>query len=536
MNQNTKTNHITKQIKSLPLASGCYLFRDDKKNVLYIGKAKKLRHRVNSYFTKSQELSPAKQEMVKLIKDIDYIAVRTEEEALLLESNLIKQFQPKFNINLKDDKFFQYIKIINEKYPRIVSTRRIIKDGSEYFGPYSSGTAIKNTLKFLKKIAPFRTSRKNDFYFDILNRHKKISEQEYAQNIKIIKNILNGNTQQVVKNLETKMQTASSAKNYELAAVYRDRLSDFKKITSNQQAILNRTDNIDVLTFIDFDKTLYISLLKIHNGKIIDKLNTKIKNPLKNPAEALRLFIIDMYQNIENQPSIILSPIDIDFTEQELQQIFHKKIIIKVPKRGTLKKLLQLSQINANEFARTSQPTFTAATNIAGALQELKKELKLKKLPKRIECYDISNIQGSYAVGSMVVFTNGMADKSQYRKFSIKYTPTTKPNDFAMMSEVLARRLRHTEWPDADLIIIDGGKGQLSSANKTLENNNIKIPITALAKKNEELFLPNKSQPIILKYQSPAYFIVQRIRDEAHRFAINYYRLKHKKALIKGKI
>ncbi len=528
-------NNITKQIKSLPPQPGCYVFRDANKEILYIGKAKKLRNRVSSYFVKSHDLSPAKQEMIKQIDDIGYITVRTESEALLLESNLIKQHQPKFNINLKDDKFFQYIKIIKEKYPRVISTRRIDDDGSEYFGPYSSGLAVRNTLKFLKRIAPFRTSLKNDFFFDVLNRNKKISEKEYNSNLESLKNILKGNTRDVIDLLRQNMSKASKNKNYEQAALYRDRLSDLEKINSTQQAILKNKSNIDVIAVTSFEKYLYIAILKIRNGKIIDKLNTKIKNPLDDVAEVLRFFIIDSYKNITNQPDMIITPVDLELSEAELITIFSKKIKIIKPERGENKKLLNLSQINANEFARTSQATFTAASDIDGALLQLKKDLELKKIPKRIECYDISNIAGSHAVGSMIVFTNGEADKSQYRKFSIKYVEKNKPNDFAMMAEVIARRLRHPEWPTADLIIIDGGKGQLSSATKTLNNQNKNIPIVSLAKKQEEVFKPDKSKPIIIKKKTPAFFLIQRVRDEAHRFAITYYRQKHRKALIKDK-
>jgi len=549
MSKNTTTkNYITKQTKNLPQTPGCYVFRDKNKEILYIGKAKKLRQRVSSYFVKSHDLSPAKQKMVKLIDDIGYITVRSEAEALLLESNLIKQHQPKFNIDLKDDKFFQYIKIVKEKYPRVITTRRIITDGSEYFGPYSSSSTIKNTLKFLKRITPFRTSLKNDFFFDILNRNKKISETEYDQTIKSLKNILKGNTRAAETWLRSKMQIASRKKNYELAAVYRDRLNDLNKIIAPQQAILKNQANIDVMAATDFQHSIFITILKIRNGKIIDKLNHKFKNPLNDKTEIFKSVIFDLYKNVANPPDIIITPVTLQFSRTEIKTIFNKQIKIIYPIRGRNKKLLELAQMNAEEFTRQNLPSFATTHDVASALQQLQKNLKLTQIPKRIECYDISNIQGSHAVGAMIVFTNGEADKARYRKFAIKYVMKDKPNDFAMIAEVMARRLQHTEWPTPNLIIIDGGKGQLSSAYRTMQNFNtqsnskfnnsktkINIPIVSLAKKQEEIFVPDKSTSIKIPKNTPAFFLIQRIRDEAHRFAITYYRLKHTKALIKGK-
>ncbi|MGB0757407.1 MAG: excinuclease ABC subunit UvrC [Patescibacteria group bacterium] len=525
------SDHTTKQLKNLPQSPGCYLYKDVRGKILYVGKAKNLRNRVRSYFTKSADLSPAKQEMVAEIADIDYMTVRNETEALLLESTLIKQHQPKYNVVLKDDKFFNYIKIVNEPYSRVIPTRNIEKDGSAYFGPFSSGLAVRNTLKFLKRIAPFRTSKKNDFFFDVLNRNNHISENEYNETIETIKQILTGKTGDVEKYLQEKMKTASKHKEYERAALYRDRLRDLKKLTAKQHVILTDTKNIDVVAYTHFQKKLYVTILKVRGGKLLDKLNAKLADPLNEGSHVVSLFISDVYADVADTPSLILIPEELSLSEKSLSTIIGNNVKLHIPMRGKMKSILDLAQLNADEYTRKNQPTFAAAMDTVGALEQIKKALKLKKLPKRIECYDISNFQGDHAVGSMVVFTNGEPDKSQYRRFSIKYVPTDKPNDFAMMSEVLARRLKHDEWPLPDLLIVDGGKGQLTQAVKALENANVSLPTAGLAKKKEELFVPNKSKSIRLPKNTAGYFLLQRIRDEAHRFAITYYRKKHKKAL-----
>lgn len=527
-------NHITQLLKNLPSSPGCYLFKNTKGKIIYIGKAKNLKNRVRSYFAKNNDLTPAKQDMVAQITDLDYITVRTETEALLLESNLIKEHQPAYNVVLKDDKFFTYIEITNEAYPKVLLTRRVTKaTQSTYYGPYSSSLAAKNMLKFLKKIAPFRTSNTNDFYFDVLNRNQKIPKDEYLQNIQTVRNVLEGKTETVRTYLEKRMHQASTEKSYEQAALFRDRLRDLKKLTARQQAILIKKINADIVGFAHFQKKVYLTILKMREGKIIDTLTAKLSDPLADTPATVRLFLVDLYTDITNYPDMVLLPGDIELDETALTNIIGKKIKLAFPKQGKFKKLLELAQLNADEYARKNQPAFAAAQDIQGGLEQLAKALNLKKVPNRIECYDISNVQGRHAVGSMVVFDRGESHKSQYRKFAIKYIPTDKPNDFAMMSEVVARRLRHTEWPTADLIIIDGGKGQLSAAIKSLNNANIAIPIVGLAKKKEELFVPDAKKSVQLPKNSAGYFLLQRIRDEAHRFAISYYRKKHGKSYVK---
>ncbi len=533
---------ITTIIKNLPTVAGCYLFYGSNQTILYVGKAKQLRNRVRSYFTKSADLSPAKKLMVARITSIDYITVRTEEEALLLESTLIKKHKPPYNVILKDDKFFQYIKIVNEPFPRIIATRKRLNDGSAYFGPYSSAGSVKHTLKMLKRMYPFRTHTKHDFVFDVLKAGETISEREYNSIIKQVTKILKGDTKQLLKQLEKKMHTASSKRSYEQAAHFRDQITHLKRLTHKQQAIFTDNTSADIVHFADFKNHVYIAILKIRHGKIIDKLTAVMDNPLDSTSDVIRSFLLQYYTSLADSPKKLITPITIPDLTEELNAVTSSHIHVHTPQRGKYKRLLELAYLNAEEYARLSEHSFVAARDLTTALATLKSKLALKKTPKRIECFDISNVQGSHAVGSMVVFVDGKPDKSQYRKFSIKYTATDTPNDFAMMSEVLARRFRHPEWPTPDLVILDGGKGQLSAVIKTLSQTYTRgapildtIPIVSLAKKHEEIFIPEIGttttyKKVLLPKKTPAFFLVQRIRDEAHRFAITYYRLKHKKS------
>lgn len=521
------------KLKKLPTTPGCYLFKNKDQEILYVGKAKNLRNRVRSYFATNADLAPAKQIMIGLIEDLDYITVRTEQEALLLEANLIKEHKPPYNVILKDDKFFKYIKIVNEPFPRIIATRKIEPDGSEYFGPYSSAGSVKQTLKLLRNIFHFRTAKKHDFIFDVLKAGEHISEQEYAGIIAQVRNILRGNIKPVIKKLNLQMKAASKSEQFEQAARLRDHIEHLKRLNAYQQAVVSPSISADVLNATTFNNKTYIALLKIRKGKLLDKLNAELNNPLDDIRQVLTAFVKQLYPDLIDQPKQLITSVSLDLTEQDVQAIFSRPVKLHTPQRGKFKKFLELALLNAEEYASRSQTSFIAARDIDGALKQLQKKLKLRKKLTRIECFDISNVQGKHAVGSMVVFTNGQPDKSQYRKFSIRYTSTEQPNDFAMMAEVLARRFKHPDWPNPDLVILDGGKGQLSVVLKTLAHMNVAVPIVALAKKHEEIHIPLTKAPVTLQAKSPAFFLVQRIRDEAHRFAITYYRLKHKKSYTK---
>lgn len=531
--------NLSQTFQSLPKKSGCYLFKNKRGKVLYVGKAKNLRTRVRSYFAASAELSPAKQQMVREMTDIDYITVRNEHEALLLESNLIKQHLPPYNVILKDDKSFVYIKITGEAFPRVTTARTVERDNSQYFGPYSNTAAVKHILRLLKRAFPFRTD-KHDFIFDMLHAGKRMSQQQYATNIKQVTQVFKGKTGSLIQALGKKMQGAAKKRHYEKAAYFRDQIRSLEKLAAMQQAILPTPLNIDVVHFDSFEKTVYFTILKIRQGKLIDKLNAKLNRSFHQDQEILESFVTQFYLPLADQPDILIVPQQAALSDQEIRAIFNKKITITIPQKGKYKKLLSLAALNTYEYIRRSQPRFAAADDISKALTNLQKELGIKHRLERIECYDISNIQGLYAVGSMVVFRKGQPDRAQYRKFKIKYTKGS--NDPAQMAEIVARRFRHMEWGKPNLIILDGGKGQLSSVKKTLDSLAITVPVAALAKRHEKLYLPlspNKKSKKISAYttinlakNSPEYFLIQRIRDEAHRCAVSYYRLRHKKGMM----
>ncbi len=500
-------------LNNLPTRPGCYLFKNQSEKIIYIGKAKNIKQRVKSYFNSLAALSPAKQLMVKEIFSIETVIVNNETEALLLENNLIKKHQPKYNIDLKDDKNFCYVKISQTTPPTVTVERQIKKDNATYFGPYLSALAVRKTLNMFWPIGT-------------KNFLKKFSNAEHQLAINQIKDFFRGNNKKIINQLQTKMIQAAKQKNYELAAIYRDRLSAIEKISRRQKIIGTKLTNQDIVSIFSWRDWHAINLFRLRQGKIIDKLNFTIASQISDKKFILAEFIQNYYQQTFDWPKEIVTPVllpKIKITDTT------KKIILSYKKSGRLGNILKLGQLNAQDYLAKKIPSFLRddKKNLVASIN-LAEKLPLPNLPQRIECYDISNIQGHFAVGAMVVFKHGQPDKSQYRKFKIKYTPSN--NDFAMIAEIIARRFTgHNDWPQPDLIIIDGGKGQLSSATKTLRRLKINLPIIALAKKNEDIFFPGKKHPHKFKNNSPELKLLQRIRDEAHRFAINYYRQMHQK-------
>lgn len=508
-----KKNYLT----NLPNQPGCYLFKNNQQQIIYIGKAKNLRLRIKSYFTKNAELSPAKKIMLQEIDSIETIIVSNEIEAMLLEKNLIKKHQPKYNIDLKDDKNFCYVKISNTNPPNVTIERQIKKDRATYFGPFLSASAVRKILALFWQKGP--TAFKKNF-----------TDKEYLSTIKQIKKFFQGNTKIVIQELKKKMMMAANKKNYELAAIYRNRLLAIEKITQKQKIVSTKLTNQDVINLFSWRQQHVINLFRIRQGKIIDKLNFIIGSKISDKKHILMEFIQNYYPQTNDLPNEIICDIPLNKNKLTIKQ---KKIKISFKKSGRLKKILELGNFNAQEYLAKKIPSFyKTEKNELQTILNLTNKLSLPKVPNRIECYDISNIQGNFAVGAMVVFTNGEPDKSQYRKFKIKYTKGI--NDFAMLAEVIARRFSgNKNWSYPDLIIIDGGKGQLSSVKKTMRNLKINLPVIALAKKNEEIFFPDKKLSLHLKTDSPELKLLQRIRDEAHRFAISYYRLRHSRQIFK---
>ena len=504
------------KLPSIPNNAGIYQFLDKKRNILYIGKAKNLKNRVRSYFSKNADLSPTKQTMVNNIKHIKYTIVDNETEALLLEKTLIRKHQPPFNIDLKDDKYFLYIKIdLNDDYPKIQTTREF-RPGNriKYFGPYTSSTTVYKTIKLIKKIIAGEIGWEQ--YWQYQNKLNKdiVSKTKYNAIIKQIIELLKGHNAEVIENLTIKMNTASFEKNYELAAIYRDYILAIRNLKTKQRVVFNTKINEDYLSIHSKSIVSIINLFKIREGKLIEQQNFTINhNEEMKEVDIMNEFCETYYAQTSDKPKTVISNYKLNIDIKN-----------KIPKKGDKVKLLKLGLTNAKDYANKKLYSWEKDdTKISKALNQLQKGLNFKHKLNRIETYDISNIQGVYAVGSMVVFTKGRPNKSQYRKFKIKNVQG--PDDHHMMQEVIQRRLSHKEWPKPDLIVLDGGKPQLSTV---LQLKNVpKDRIVALAKKEELIYTPNKE---IIKFKpgSNGYFLLQRMRDEAHRFAIGFYRKTHK--------
>lgn len=558
----------TKKLADLPQKPGVYIFKNSKGLVLYVGKAVKLKNRVSSYFKKDAggDRGPRIQLMISQIADLDYVVTDNELESLILEKNLIKQLKPKYNVDLRDDKNYLFIKIsTKDEIPTISYERRITDKNARYFGPYTSGLAIKDTLRLLRKIFPYCANKKVGskpcFYYHIGKCpgvcFGKISTEEYRQNyVKKIIQFLQGQRSELLKHLQKQMREDAINKKFERAAKIRDQIFALNRVMERQKLVYPRKVDQDVFSiFRDQDSVASINLFMIREGKLVQKENFIVENTKQIPTnEILQNFLERYYLESSSVPKEILLPVKIN--GEELRPAFHSspnpKII--VPTRGPKLQLLKLGEQNAKQYLEsTSDKHLLEEARLLSSLKELQRVLDLKKLPARIEAFDISNIQGTNPVGSMIVFDFGRPKKEDYRKFKINKKQT--PDDYAMMREVLERRYKRSVegirrekerekaavpydvplnvpslWPLPDLILIDGGKGQLNAALAALRISNIQysiskqIPIIGLAKRLEEIFIPGKKNPIILPSNSIALFLLQRVRDEAHRFAVKYHR------------
>jgi len=543
-----------KHFSILPSKPGVYIFKNAQGQVIYIGKASNLKNRVKSYFQSSAQLSPWKQRLVNEIKNIDYILTSSETEALLLECNLIKKYEPKYNVTFKDDKFYKFIKIAQEDFPRILTVRRISKDKARYFGPYSSSKSLDNTLKTLRKIFPYRTCKtlpKKPCLLYHINLCSApcvgfIPKDEYHKLITQIVLFLEGRSNEIIKDLKKEMGKLAQKREFEKAAEIRDRLIKIQKTLAIQQVIsINKIDQ-DIISMTHEGNLSSINLFIIRQGKLIDKQNFILKHTkYLSDKEILTSFVKQYYRNATNLPKEIILQTEIEDKKnivKWLESLVQRKMKLTIPRRGHKKKLIKLGKINAREHLKTGERKEKInKTKAREAQLELKSRLDLKKIPKIIECFDISNIQGKEATGSMVVFVSGKPDKSRYRKFKIR--TVAEIDDYAMMEEILKRRLKYVKNAQKskrtkdkafktppDLIIVDGGKGQLNRALEVLKQFKLKIPVIGLAKRLEEIYVPNKSKPFHLPPNSPALLMLRHIRDEAHRFAITYHRkLREKK-------
>lgn len=539
MTEQTINSVVAEKLKLLPTNPGVYLMKNNRQQIIYVGKAINLKNRVRQYFQSSRNHNAKTITMVSHIADFETIITKNELEALILECNLIKKHHPKYNIMLRDDKTYPYLKItLNEDYPRLVITRRVIKDGSRYFGPYTNVTAMRETLKILRRLFPLRTC-KHLGERPCLEYHIKrclapcanyVDKQTYGEMVKSVCLFLEGRSETIEQNLTTQMQKAAENLQFEMAARLRDQLLAVRQVMEKQK-ILTDTGDMDAIGLVSSHIGTCIQVFFIRNGKVLGRnqflLNNNDNDTLEN---SLIAFLKQYYNDAVFIPKEILLPIEIgsetSLLENWLLQEKHSRAKFFVPKRGVKKDIVQMAMENAQKYLHDQESKINDANaRTIGAVYDLQKYLNLAKPPMRMECFDISHIQGSETVASMVVFQDGKPDKDSYRRFKINSTEG-KPDDFMSMREVNMRRYgKATASEMPDLIIIDGGKGQLSSALEIIRGaGHDTVPVVGLAKQFEYIFTEFSPDPVILPRQSDALYLVQRIRDEAHRFAITYHR------------
>ena len=553
---------VEEQLKNLPTQPGVYLYRNEKGNVIYVGKAKSLRSRVRSYFQDSRHLDAKTQRLVRKIESIETIICDSEVEALILEATLIKEHHPRYNVFLKDDKSYPYIRITNEPFPRVFVTRRIIKDGSKYLGPYTDVKHLRHIMKTVPKIFPIRSCK---FFLDdeviakkkvklCLDYHIKrcqgpceglVSQEDYNAMIRQVEQFLKGKTRELLAELEQRMQEQAGKMNFEEAARLRDQINMIGQYGFVAQKVVSKDFvDRDVIALAQEDEDACAVVFKIRDGKVIGRLHFYLEGVAeKDDVEVLRPFLQQYYLNPDVRPRQVLLPFDLgeelQLLENWLSETAGEKVDIIVPQIGEKKKLVNLCQKNAKFLLdELLLQKMKRKDHVPFNVRELQKNLNMENPPRRIEGFDISNIQGKDAVASMVCFVDGRPKKSEYRIFKIRSKDT--PDDFMMMHEAVYRRYKRRldeKEPLPDLILIDGGKGQLSSAVQALTELNIDVtdqPIIGLAKRLEEVFRPGSSEPMNISRRSAGLKLLQQTRDEAHRFAITHFRKQHKKSTLKS--
>lgn len=549
---------LKQTLKLLPSLPGCYIYYNNQGEVIYVGKAKILKRRVMSYFNRKHD-SVKVNVLVSQIERLEYIITNTEVEALILESHLIKKYKPKYNILLKDDKKYPYFLITDEDFPRITIVRKknMNPEKGKYYGPYTDIRAMHATLDFLKKIFPLKQCRTPKFkdrpclYYHIgrcmAPCQNKVTPEEYKAIVKQAELFLSGKQSELMKQIKEQMQKYSDSLQFEKAAKLRDSYNDLAKTLEKQKVVYENTKlNEDVISLMADDGIFAIVILMIREGRLIDKKDFTYEVEEEDRTEFFATFFKEYYTTLklEYPDRIVSNELEAigekALYEEWLEILAQKKVKISYGKSAQGKELQMLADKNAKVVLDNAK--ISKMSKIRDDFNEigsyLAEKLQLKNFPHRMECYDISHIQGTNTVASMVTFINGLPKKSEYRKFKVKMTEG-KPDDFLSMKEVLTRRLSHLgeeKWAKPDLMIIDGGKGQLSSVMEIIEELGISgIDIVSLAKKHEEVFLPKQSEPVILPRNSSALFLFQRIRDEAHRFAITYHRKLRSKSMIEKK-
>lgn len=564
-------DHIRQILRTLPTKPGCYLMKDSAGHIIYVGKAKVLKNRVPNYFTQHADHTPKTLKMRSLVADIEIIVTETEVQALILEETLIKQHQPRYNILLKDDKRYPYIRVTwQNPFPKVETTRRVVKDGSRYFGPYAAMWAVQNTLRVLRKAFPYltcdRTITGNDeracLFWDIRLCSApcigKVNQEEYRAMIAELMDVLSGKSDGVLGRLTKAMDAASEALQFERAAVLRDQIKAIEYITQRHRAVSPQMTDHDVIAIARDDKTAVVQILFIRNGKLIGSDHRSLEHfEDESDSEVLEQFLTQFYSSTQEIPREIILPDEVEEARIIERWLSDKrsgaKVQITVPKRGNKIDLIGMARENASEALRMMKAQWEAdTTKHEQAMAELQEALNLPNPPNRIECYDISTTQGTAIVASRVVFVQGTSAKGEYRRFNIRTVEHAGSDDYQSMREALTRRFsrwqtlkdeppvhvpgkedRDATWRTLpDLLLIDGGKGQLGVAYEVLSAFDLldKVPVASLAKQFEEIYLPGKPIPVILPRQSQALYLVQRIRDEAHRFAITNHRNRRDKA------
>ncbi|MCG8857808.1 excinuclease ABC subunit UvrC [Tenacibaculum finnmarkense] len=538
------------QLKTLPTSPGVYQYFDNDEVIIYVGKAKNLKKRVSSYFTKTHENGKTRI-LVKKIARIEHIVVSTETDALLLENNLIKKYKPRYNILLKDDKSYPWICIKKERFPRVFSTRSVVKDGSEYFGPYTNIKMVQSLLSLIKELYPLRTCTYDLSEQKIASYKYKVcleyhlknckgacegyqQEEDYQQEITAIRNILKGNFKEILDKLQSLMLGFASEMKFEEAQKIKEKLALLQNYQAKSTIVNPSINNVDVFSIISDETYGYANFFKVMNGSIVQSYTTEIKKKLdESNKQLLELFIIETRNRFNSLSREVYVPFDVDLGEQ---------IKVTVPKLGDKKRVVDLSERNA-KYYRIEQLKQLKIVNperhINRIMRQMQRDLRLQDEPRHIECFDNSNIQGTHPVAACVVFKDGKPSKKEYRHYNIK--TVVGADDFASMEEVVFRRYKRLlaeKQPLPQLIIIDGGKGQLSSALKSLDALNLrgKIAIIGIAKRLEEIYYPGDSVPLYLDKKSESLKIIQFLRNEAHRFGITFHRNKRSKTAIKSEL
>lgn len=536
---------VLEKVNNLTTQPGVYLWKDAKGHIIYVGKAVNLRNRVKSYVRHDANRAVKVAAMISHAVDLETIVVANEMEALILENTLIKKHHPHYNIMLRDDKTYPYIKVtLQDDYPRVCMTRRVLRDGARYFGPFADAGAVHRVLKLMQRAFHIRTCRSLKADRPCLQYHMGhcdapcvhyITKADYQDLVRQAVDLLEGRNTPLIRELQQKMEAASEALEFEKAAAYRDQIEAIRVIQS-QQNIVTQGGDMDVLGLASDAGQTCVQIYTIRSGRLMGRETFSLDHSDDETAADMTEAVIDQYYTAQSfipRDIVVAAVAEQEDCERRLSQLKGQQVNLIIPQRGSKKKLLAMAEENARVLLEQRRLQWQHDTDkTSGAVQALARVLDLPSLPERMECFDISHTQGIETVASMVVFENGQPARSEYRRFKLK-TVQGKPDDFKSMAEIMERRYNEKDWPVPDLIVIDGGKGQLHAALPVIRQAGCEAPVISLAKRIEEVFVEGRSDSIILSHHTPELQLLQAIRDEAHRFAITYHRhLRGKRSLV----